>query len=206
MLDSPLSNYFRLTERQILILKKFGLQIVRDLLWHFPVRYEGFAGRKAVADLVAGERASVHGRVIKTEAKKTFRKKIRIAQTLVSDGTGSLKIVWFNQPYMANILKPDNDYTFTGTVKGLPAQAGGKNEFSMMNPVFESGEITAKDSGTLIPIYPETRSLTSRWLRFAVKRVFAKLSDDALKELIPEEILKKYNLPSLKTALSEIHF
>ena len=76
MLDSPLSNYFRLTERQILILKKFGLQIVRDLLWHFPVRYEGFAGRKAVADLVAGERASVHGRVIKTEAKKTFRKNL----------------------------------------------------------------------------------------------------------------------------------
>src|SRR3989344_3115724 len=207
MLDDALIKYFpKLTERQIGILNKFGLKTVRDLLWHFPSRYEGFAGRKAIADLVAGERDSVPARGIKTEAKKTFRKKIRIAQTLVSDGTGSLKIVWFNQPYMANILKPDADYTFTGTVKGLPAQAGGKNEFSMMNPVFESGEITAKDSGTLIPIYPETRSLTSRWLRFAVKRVFAKLSDDALKELIPEEILKKYNLPSLKTALSEIHF
>src|SRR3989344_410467 len=135
MLNSPLSNHFRLTERQKTILNKFGLKTVRDLLWHFPSRYEGFAGRKAIADLVVGERASVHARVIKTEAKKTFRKKIRIAQTLVSDGTGSLKIVWFNQPYMAAILKPDADYTFTGTVKGLPAQAGGKNEFSMMNPV-----------------------------------------------------------------------
>ncbi len=200
MLSSPLSNHFRLTERQIRILNKFGLKTARDLLWHFPSRYEGFAGRKAIADLVAGERSSVHARVIKTEARKTFRKKIRLAQTLVSDGTGSLKIVWFNQPYMANILKPDADYTFTGTIKG------GKNGLSMMNPVFESGEIAAKDSGTLIPIYPETRSLTSRWLRFAIKRIFGKLSEDDFKDIVPEEILKKYNLPSLKIALSEIHF
>src|SRR3989338_9417815 len=117
MLDTPLSNHFRLTERQIGILNKFGLKTARDLLWHFPSRYEGFAGRKAIADLVADERASVYARVIKTEAKKTFRKKISLAQTLVSDGTGSLKIVWFNQPYMVNILKPNTDYTFTGTIK-----------------------------------------------------------------------------------------
>src|SRR3989344_340830 len=207
MLDSPLSNYFRLTERQILILKKFGLQIVRDLLWHFPVRYEGFAGRKAVADLVAGERASVHGRVIKTEAKKTFRKKISLAQTLISDGTGSLKIVWFNQPYMVNILKPNTDYTFTGTIKR------DKNGLSMMNPVFEAGEITANESGILVPIYPETRGLTSRWLRFAIKRMLDHLevglpsgSPTSLKDSIPKEILKKYNLPSLKSAIKEIHF
>ncbi|MBI4059630.1 ATP-dependent DNA helicase RecG [Candidatus Giovannonibacteria bacterium] len=217
MLDSPLSNHFRLTERQIRILNKFGLKTVRDLLWHFPSRYEGFAGRKAIADLAASERASVHARVIKSEAKKTFRKKIRIAQTLVSDGTGSLKIVWFNQPYMANILKPDTDYTFTGTVKG------GKNGFTMQNPIFEpgatafggvppseikigGGKIGVKDSGALIPIYPETRSLTSRWLRFAIKRVFGKLSENDFQDPIPEEILKKYNLPSLKRALSEIHF
>ncbi len=200
MLSSPLSEHFRLTERQIHVLNKFGLKTARDLLWHFPSRYEGFAGRKAIADLVAGERASVHARVIKIEAHKTFRKKIRIAEATVSDGTGSLKITWFNQPYMASILKPDADYTFTGTVKR------GQKGFSMMNPVFEAGEINAKDSGVLVPIYPETRGLTSRWLRFAVKRVWDKIPEEEFKDPVPEEILKKYNLPSLKTALREIHF
>src|SRR3989344_366563 len=212
MLNSPLSNHFRLTERQKTILNKFGLKTVRDLLWHFPSRYEGFAGRKAIADLVAEERASVHARVIIIEAQKTLRKKIRIAKAAVSDGTGSLRITWFNQPYMANILKPDTDYTFTGTIKG------GKNGLSMMNPVFEpgatafggvppseikigSGKIDAKDSGALVPIYPETRSLTSRWLRFALNRVWGRLGEENLKDPVPEEILKRYNLPSLKTAL-----
>ncbi|MDP3784659.1 MAG: ATP-dependent DNA helicase RecG [bacterium] len=200
MLDSPLSDYFRLNERQVHVLDKFGLKTVRDLLWHFPARYEGFAGRKAIADLIAEERASIHARVIKIEAHKTFRKKIRIAEATVSDGTGSLRITWFNQPYMASILKPDADYTFTGTVKS------GKNGLSLMNPVFEPGEIEAKDSGALIPIYPETRGLTSRWLRFALKRVWDKIPEEELKDPIPEGILKKYNLPSLKTALREIHF
>src|SRR3990167_7578901 len=118
MLDDALIKYFpKLTERQIGILNKFGLKTVRDLLWHFPSRYEGFAGRKAIADLLVNERASIHARVIKIEAKKLFRKKISIAIATVSDGTGSLQITWFNQAYLANKLKPDTDYTFTGTVK-----------------------------------------------------------------------------------------
>lgn len=200
MLDSPLSNYFRLTERQISILDKFGLKTVRNLLWHFPWRYEGFAGRKAIADLAEGERASVHARVIKTETKKTFRKKINIAYATVADGTGTLRIAWFNQPYMAKILKVDADYTFTGTVKR------NKSGLSLMNPIFATGEIKTNDSGVLVSIYPETRSLTSRWLRFALNRVWAKLTPENLIDPIPEEILKKYNLPSLRAALREIHF
>ncbi|MBI2609826.1 ATP-dependent DNA helicase RecG [Candidatus Giovannonibacteria bacterium] len=205
MLDSPLSNYFRLTQKQIVILNKIGLKTVRDLLWHFPRYYEGFAGRKAIADLIPDERASIHARVIKTEAKKTFRKRINIAKVLVSDGTGALEITWFNQPYMAAILKPNQDYTFTGTIKRSK-----EGKFSMMNPVFEQGEVDFNsrtgESGMLVCVYPETRGLTSRWLRFAIKRIFEKISDSDLIEIIPEEILKKYKLPSLKTSLHEIHF
>src|SRR3990167_2783404 len=89
MLDKSLTDFFRLTEKQKTILDKFGLKTVRDLLWHFPSRYEGFAGRKAIADLLVNERASIHARVIKIEAKKLFRKKISIAIATVSDGTGS---------------------------------------------------------------------------------------------------------------------
>lgn len=196
MLSSPLSNHFRLTERQIRILNKFGLHTLRDLLWHFPTRYESFAKPKAIADLTEDEEASIHARVLKTRAEKTWRKKVRLAEVLVSDGTGSLRIVWFGQPYMAKILKPDIDYTFTGKIKR------DKKGLYLANPVFASGEI--KEAG-LVPVYPETRGLTSRWLRFAVKRVIKKVSEDNLADPIPEEILKKYNLPSLKTALLEIH-
>src|SRR3990167_4455150 len=201
MLDNPLSNYFRLTDKQLKILGKFGLNTVRDLLWHFPSRYEGFAGRKTIAGLILGERASIHARVIKTEAKKTFRKRIKIASANVSDGTGSLEITWFNQPYMASILKVGEDYTFTGVIK-----QNKRSGFSMQNPIFEKGSIEISDSGALIPIYPETRGLSSRWLRFAVKRIISKITDQDLKEPVPKEILKKYNLPSLKSSLHEIHF
>ena len=208
MLDSPLSNYFRLTEKQLKILGKFGLNTVRDLLWHFPSRYEGFAGKKAIVNLVPNERASIHARVIKTEAKKTFRKRIKIASATVSDETGSLEITWFNQPYMASILKAGEDYTFTGTIKQNKL-----GKFSMQNPVFEKGVVEANDMGALIPIYPETRGLSSRWLRFAAKRILDHLEAEpplggsaSLKEPIPEDILKKYNLPSLRIALREIHF
>src|SRR3972149_6853917 len=201
MLNSPLSNYFRLTDKQLKILGKFGLNCVRDLLWHFPSRYEGFAGRKTIAELIPGERASIHVGVVKTETKKTCRKRIKIASATVSDETGSLEITWFNQPYMASILKAGEDYTVTGTIKQNKL-----GKFSMQNPVFEKGVVEVNDTGALIPIYPETRGLSSRRLRFATKRILDKMSAEDFKDVIPDEILKKYNLPPLKASLHEIHF
>lgn len=238
MLSSPLANYFRLTPKQIQALNHFGLKTVRDLLWHFPFRYEALGERKAIADLTEGEEASVHARVIKIKTSKSWRRKLNIAEAHIADGTGAMRVVWFNQPYMANIIKQDRDYMFTGKVKrdkkGLvmanPAfTEGGAEELVALNFGGSDSEVRLPNSGAanldvgrpsdrkshlgvghpsrrkFLAVYSETRGVSSRWLRFAVRRVMDKIPPEELEDSIPHDILEKYHLPSLKTALEEIH-
>ncbi len=222
MLSSPLTNYFRLTPAQTQALNRFGLKTARDLLWHFPFRYEQFGDQKAIADLTEGEEASVHARVVKTKTSKSWKRKLNIAEADLADGTGAMRAVWFNQPYMANILKQDNEYLFTGKVKrdkkGLvmanPAFAEGGIEeagaLNLSNPDSEVGfpnnlGVRHPSRAKFLAVYPETRGVSSRWLRFAVRRVINKVPQEELEDPIPHSILEKYHLPSLKTALKEIH-
>ncbi|OGZ30027.1 MAG: hypothetical protein A2835_00640 [Candidatus Niyogibacteria bacterium RIFCSPHIGHO2_01_FULL_45_28] len=125
-----------------------------------------------------------------------------IAEMIVSDGTGTLRVVWFNQPYMANILAPEKEYSFSGKIQK------NKKGLYMANPDYrEGGFVFAEEQSAenkLIPIYPESRGLHSKWFQFGIKKILK----PALAELpdpVPSEILKAYHLPNLKTALSTIH-
>ncbi len=87
---------------------------MRDLLFHFPARYEEVGSRKQISDLRAGEKATVVAEVIRLKAEKTWKKKLRIAEGVVRDDTGLLAVVWFNQPYVASMLKPARGCGFSG--------------------------------------------------------------------------------------------
>ncbi|MDP3727399.1 MAG: hypothetical protein Q8R35_02025, partial [bacterium] len=104
--NGRLEDTIRLTPRQRSALVKLGIRTVQDLLFHFPARYEETGERKSIADLREGEKAMVVAEVVRLKAEKTWRKKLRIAEGLVRDDTGTLGVVWFNQPYIASLLKP----------------------------------------------------------------------------------------------------
>ncbi len=198
--NDALNNHLRLTEKQKNILERAGFKTVRDLLWHFPARYEKFHIPKAAADLAEGDEAAVSGRVISSKTLKTWRRRMAIAETIVSDGTGTLRITWFNQPYMANILTPEKEYSFSGKVQR------NKKGLYMANPDYREGVVQyeQENKDELSPIYPETRGLHSKWFQFAIKKILKNLPA-GLNDPIPAEILKNYNLPSLRTALLAIH-
>lgn len=201
-LDDLLTTHLRLTERQRFLLERAGFKTIRDLLWHFPARYSEFREPKAIANLEVEDNVAVTGRIIQTKIQKTWRKKLSIAQTLLSDGTGTLRITWFNQPYMGNILQPDRSYTFSGKIKK------DKKGLYLANPDYEESVTTQQArplKNTLIPIYPETRGLHSKWFQFAVQKILTKIPQEAFRDPIPAEILKRYHLPSLKTALFSMH-
>lgn len=199
-LDDLLVYHLMLTEKQKELTEKAGFKTVRDLLWHFPSRYEEFAHPKAIADLEVEDEAQVTGRVIQSKIQKTWRKRISIAHTLLSDGTGTLRIVWFNQPYMGNILKPPILYTFSGKIKK------DKKGLYLANPNYHTGlSDTPHPKSSLIPIYPEIKRLHSKWFQFAIQKIFKNASAEMFQDPVPTEILKRYHLPPLKTALRAIH-
>ncbi len=210
MISALLINELRLNEYQKKALNKLGFKTASDLLWHFPSRYENFAAPLIISDLKEGEKATVQGRILETKAEKTWRRKMNIAEAKLSDGSGEITLIWFRQPYIAKMLHAGDNIAATGKIqrkqKGLSAS---KQEFYIANPAYEKINYDeAEETGetNLIPVYPETRGLSSRWFRFAIKKILKKyLADEYLKEPIPDFILNKYHLPSLKNSLIFIH-
>jgi len=199
-LNSSIEKEFRLNPRQKTALGKLGLKTIKDLLFYFPSRYENFSERKNIINLTEGDKTTVFGEVLEASLGKTWRKKMAVSEISLGDNTGIIKAVWFHQPYMAKIITVGDKVALTGKI------SRNKSGIFISNPDFEKiSRYEALGAGSmLLPVYSETSGVTSRWMRFAIQKILNSLEEDVA-DPIPEEILKKYHLPSLKSSLIFIH-
>ncbi len=183
-------------------LQKLGIRTVKDLLWHFPFRYEDYSKVVPIGELAVDQSVTVQGMINQISTRRTWKKNLLITEAIIVDETGGMKAVWFNQPYVTNILKHGHYYNFAGKV------TRSNREIYLASPSYEpidsmrKGE--AKHTAGLIPIYPETRGLTSKGLRFLIKPILKSL--ELVEDFLPEEILKENKLPSLHVAIKRMHF
>src|SRR6185312_13684318 len=99
-LETPVSDYFRITPIQKAALKKLGILSVGDLLYHFPVRYGDTAEARSIDSLAHGDAAVIFGKLTNPKASKGFKSKMTMATARIEDETGGINCVWFNQPYI----------------------------------------------------------------------------------------------------------
>ena len=203
LLSESLSNVRGIGPKFFERLKKFEIETVKDLLWHFPFRYEDFSQISKIADLKINQTATVSGVISDIKVHRTWKRRMFIIEALVSDDTGSIKAIWFNQRFLLSILKKGKLVNLAGKVVESP-----KGGLSLSHPVHEliSGnkEQDTKHTGRLVPIYPETKRLTSKALRFLIKPILENL--EKIEDSLPFEILNKYKFPEINRALWQIHF
>jgi ATP-dependent DNA helicase RecG len=201
-LSAPLVEIHDIGPRFITKLKKLGIETVKDLLWHFPTRYEDFSQIYKIADLAPGQEATIQGVVKEIGGRRTWRRRLYLVETLISDESGSIRAVWFNQPYIKNILRPGRTANFSGKITIT------EDELYLSNPTYEllseHSHHETKHTGRIVPVYPETKGLTSRGIRYLIKPILDTLQQ--LPEIIPQEILEKENLPLINKALRDVHF
>jgi len=231
---TPLTNFFRLTPIQKIALKRLGLITVEDLLYHFPVRYGDTAVAKSIDSLSAGETAVIFGKITGLKASKGFKSKMTMAEGVIEDETGRIQCIWFNQPYVAKMIPEGGLVRIEGrvserkrrSVRELESQGvgelgvresqntGGQIYFS--NPKIEVvtnlpmgvGDSLFGDGSeahNLYPVYPESRGITSSWIYHALNKLMKAGILEQITEPLPAEILEKYHLPTIKTALVWIH-
>ncbi|MBP9802901.1 MAG: ATP-dependent DNA helicase RecG [Candidatus Pacebacteria bacterium] len=210
-LGDKLEKNFRLDIEQKKALAKLELFTVSDLLFYFPIRYSDMSEVKNISDLVGGESATIYAKISKLQTKKGFKSKIPMGEGYAEDLTGKIKIIWFNQPYLAKMIRDGDNVKLTGKIMQNKAGIYLANPEIERTPnlsidkhdtLFNSGE---KDFGLSYPIYRETRGITSKWFYHAIEKIIKEKTLDNLEDYIPKSILEKYNLPSLKTALIWIH-
>ena len=223
LLSNKLTDSFRLTDAQKSALERLGLRTVRDLLHHFPTRYEVAGEGAEVGKLISGQEASIIGRLEKLEAKRGWKSRIPMTEGFLRDSTGRIKARWFNQPYISKMYAEGTLVRATGKVSGSEGKLYLANpQLQIVSPteagLFETGGSQGSTlaqgssrsnletaSPELFAVYPESRGTTSLWMRHAIAKFLTAEVLDQVEDPIPAELLKTYNLPTLRTALIWVH-
>jgi ATP-dependent DNA helicase RecG len=189
----------RITPKYAVVLEKLGLRTVQDLLLYFPFRYDDFSQNISLSANYLGQIVTVEGIVTKTKLNRIFRRRMTIVDVRLEDANGTeLKAVWFNQPFIMTSINMGDVVRLSGKLI-----LDGK-KFSMSSPAWEKSSRENTNTGILVPVYSETKGITSKWIRWQLKPLLSLARQ--MNDPIPEDIRKKLNLFDLPTALEQIHF
>lgn len=212
-LNDKLEARFKLALGQKKALRKLKLFSISDLLFYFPCRYGHISEIKPINRLTGGEHATIYGRFWSPDITRGYKSKILRAEGEVIDETGKIKVLWFNQAYVAKMLRPGQFVELTGKVQeGKRGKYLANPEFKKINsmPIDRHDSLFGlkqkKQSEVFgFPVYPETRGISSRWFYHAIGKILRDKILEHIKDYIPADILNKYHLPTLKTALVWMH-
>ena len=211
--QTEITNIFRLVEIQKQALQKLGIKTVLDLLYYFPARYGNIAEIKNISSFQKGEHVTVYGKINKLKTGKSFKTNIAMAEGEITDvNDNKIKVVWFRQPYIAKMLYDGALVKLSGVVserKGGLYLSNPEHEVVKELPIGVGDSLWGATAENLekfgFPVYPETKGITSKWMYHAVDKIFKSGILDVIEDPIPDDVLKKYNLPTLSTALVWMH-
>jgi len=199
ILDTPAQYVKGVGPTRAASLARLGIQKVEDLLYHVPRRYVDRSQIRAIRDLSVGEHETFVGKVL-THGLHRRKSGEPVFHLAVTDGTGVITCKWFNQPYLARVFKAGEEYAFSGDVSYYRG-------FVMLHPEYEKSQDIDQllHTGRVVPIYRLTEGVSQKQMR----RIVSNALDMALatiEETLPDEILRRRDLQSLREALGEVHF
>ena len=176
---------------------RLGVHNVRDLLWYVPFRYDDFSSSKPISSLRHDDVVTLVGTIKTIRGRESMKSRVHMTEALFENETGALKVLWFNQPYLEKTLKP-------GTAVSLAGRINRKfGETVLLSPVYEPAEARLH-TGSIVPVYGLTGSLTTRRVRSLVKRVLPLVKE--IVDWLPDEVRKNELFPPIHEALSYVHF
>jgi ATP-dependent DNA helicase RecG len=195
-LNAPITELHGVGEELAKKLAILRVHTINDLIENYPRRYEDYSEIFKISKLKPG--------VVTIEAKigqvtgRYVRRGLHITEALASDETGSVRLVWFNQPYRAAAIKHGQSYYIAGDY-GLR-----RGRFSILNPAAELVSNFPVNTARIIPIYRETKGLKSHAIRKLIREAIIQARD--LPEYLPDWLVKEEDLIPHATAATEMHF
>jgi ATP-dependent DNA helicase RecG len=177
------------------------LTTVRDLLFFFPFRYEDRRHPARVADLGRSLDTPVllRGRVVSAHARVSPVKRMRLFEAVLDDGTGSVKLIWFNQAYLADQIQRGDRLS----IYGAPRVGGYSGGLTIESPDWEKFEGDEEEEGAIVPIYSKVGNIPPKILRRIVGSALETLP--TIGDPMPDDIRQKLGVIDLPTALRDIH-
>lgn len=200
--ETPVADLKGVGASSVAKLRRLGIASIGDLVRYFPRRYDDLRRVVRPADLANFDAVPTYPITLEAVVAAVDTRRLggrrSITKAVLTDDDARAEAVWFNAPYVTGQLEVGSSYRFSGRVQRKSGR------ISLQQPSFESSDAAATHTARLVPIYPETEGLTSKWLRVKIKdlRDVFPLIDESL----PEEVRAKYRLLGVSEALDALHF
>lgn len=199
-LKTPIIEVAGIGESHAQLLAKLGIETIEDFLWYLPRRWDDYSKIVPIREAKAGETVSIRGDIKQIENRRT-KTGLNLTEAIIADNTGLVKAVWFNQPFLTKTLHLDDEVFVAGTI-----------EFSfgslhMQNPAYEKvvgDDGVTTHTGRIVPVYPETSGITSKWLRSKLMPLMKYIY--SIKDYLPEGVKRTEGLIDLPAAIRQLHF
>jgi ATP-dependent DNA helicase RecG len=198
-LNAPVSILSGVGPKTAKDLVRLGISTLSDLLYFFPRRYIDFSELKPINRLRLGNEVTVIGIVQEVTQRTVKSGSLKITEVLITDGSGVLRVTYFNQPYRSENLHRGAQVIFSGKVEQYLGR------LVMNNPESDSVDQKQLNTNRIVPVYSLTPPLTQRSLRKMVDKVVNEWTS-RIPEPMPETIRKEVGLLDLSKALFQIHF
>jgi ATP-dependent DNA helicase RecG len=175
---------------------KLGLKTIEDLIDYYPRRYDDYSALTPIVDLKPGD-VTIQARITQANGRYV-RRGMHITEATATDDTGSVRLVWFNQRYREQSLKREQDYYISGSFSFA------RQRLAINNPNMELVSDFPVNTARIIPVYRETKGLTSKQIRVALAQVLPAIRQ--VPETLPEWLVEEYDLMSKADAVEAIHF
>ena len=180
-------------------LEKLGLQTLGDMLYYFPRRYEDYSQLKPIQSLMYNDVVTVLGTVQSVHTRPIRGGKSSVIEVVIGDGTGSLRLSYFNQPWLSNRFKQGEAISVSGKIDQYLGR------LVMNSPDWEPVEVENLHTNRIVPIYLLTERITQKWLRNQMNSVVTYWAP-AVVDALPDTIRRAAQLVSLGEALTQVHF
>ena len=180
-------------------LERLGLETLEDMLYFFPRRYDDYSQLKPINRLEYGEQVTVIGTVQSVTNRKIRNGRVNITEGIVSDGTGDLRMTWFNQPWIAKKLRSGVQVVLSGKIDQYLGR------IMMNSPEIEQIEQQNLHTNRIVPVYPLTANITQRWMRRLMHRVITYWAPK-LEDPLPKDLRHENKLVDFSNAVLQVHF
>ena len=182
-------------EARAMAFRSIGVSTVGELLRFYPRAYEDWSKILPISQCIMGENVCIKGTVMFPVKNERVRGGMLIAKATITDGEDVVSATFFNNKYIDKMLNSGEEYLFYGKIT-----LGKFAAREMVSPMF----IKTSQSVEIKPIYPQNKNITSKIIQSAVQNALEKIEN--IPEFLPQEIVEKYSLVSLDTAIRNIHF
>jgi ATP-dependent DNA helicase RecG len=197
-LEAPVTVLSGIGERNAHTLGRLELHTLRDMLYHFPRRYDDYTKLKPINRLEYGETVTIIGTIESVRTQQLGGKRRNMVEAVVSDGSGSLRITWFNQAWRAKNLRSGTQVVLSGKVDQYLGR------LVMNHPEMELLDRKQLHTNRIVPVYPLTANVKQRWLRRQINQVVTYWAP-RVQDPLPDDLRRSADLLDLPTALLQMH-